>query len=167
MNGAFIFAYDSAVLYKLKHIVRWASCCELLKSSYEFTPTMIQSYKKKLMENIIVKSCGKHCIYIFFKWRFPCGPRLCSWLAFLMTKVIYSCRYTRQEISDRFIRILLRIKDKTRRTLPWLEYESFDQMSLVESTEEESGAGFWVIEERVISKHWVTCRVVFICSRWF
>ena len=34
------------------------------------------------------------------------------------------------------------IKDKARRTLPWLEYESFDQMSLVESGEEESGAGF-------------------------
>ena len=59
-----------------------------------------------------------------------------------MTKVIYSCRYTRQEINDRYIIILLRIKDKTRRTLPWLEYESFDQMSPVESTEEESGAGF-------------------------
>ena len=103
----------------------------------------------------------------FFKWPFPCGPRLCSWLAFLMTKVIYSCRYTRQEINDRFIRILQRIRDKTRRTLPWLEYESFDQMSLVESTEEESGVGFWVTEERVMSKLWVAYGVVFIYSRWF
>ena len=30
----------------------------------------------------------------FFKWRFPCGPRLSSWLALVMTKVMYSCRYT-------------------------------------------------------------------------
>lgn len=48
MNGAFIFAYYSAVLYKLKHIVRRARCCKLLKSSYEFTPTIIQPYKKKI-----------------------------------------------------------------------------------------------------------------------
>ena len=155
MNGAFTFAYYSAVLYKLKHIVRRASCCKLLKSSYEFTPAVIPPYKKKWTEN------G------FFKWPFPCGPRLCSWLAFLMTMVIYSCRYTRQELNDRFIRMLLRIKDKTRRTLPWPEYESFDQMSLVESTEEESGASFWVTEERVMSKLWVAYGVVFIYWRWF
>ena len=110
---------------------------------------------------------NKWKIFLFFKWRFPCGPRLCSWLAFLMTKLMYSCRYTRKELNDRFSRILLRIKDKTRRTLPWLEYESFDQMSLVESTEEESGAGFWVTEERVMSKHWVAYSVVLISSRWF
>lgn len=152
MNGAFTFAYYSAVLYKLKHIVRRASCCKLLKFSY--------ALQEKNERKIIFP-------FRFFKWPFPCGPRLCSWLAFLTTKVIYSCRYTRQEINDRFIRILQRIKDKTRRTLPWLEYESFDQMSLVESREEESGAGFWVTEERVMSKHWVAYSVVLISSRWF
>ena len=51
VNGAFILAYYSAVLYKLKHNVKCASCCELLKSSYEFTPPIIQPYKKKLMGN--------------------------------------------------------------------------------------------------------------------